>query len=92
MDYAKLEKFVSTPRLDRYLVSCDNSHERAMKLYEANLIVCQAFYPILNLFETFLRNAINDKLALHFRDTACLRDYVNMLDEIDGKIAHALTI
>jgi hypothetical protein len=33
-------------------------------------MVAQAFYPILNLFETFLRNSINDKLAIHFRDTA----------------------
>jgi hypothetical protein len=70
MNYHKLEKFVSKPRLDRYLVACGNMRERAQRLYEANIIVAQAFYPILNLFETFLRNAINEKLASHFGDAA----------------------
>ncbi|MCW3102902.1 MAG: hypothetical protein JWO09_1342 [Bacteroidetes bacterium] len=70
MDYAKLEQFVSKPRLDRYLISCANSQEGATKLYSANVMVSQAFYPIMNLLETFLRNSINDKLAVHFSDTA----------------------
>jgi hypothetical protein len=70
MDYQKLEEYVSKPRLDRYLVSCTNSKDRAKELYEANITVAMAFYPILNLFETFLRNSINDKLAIHFGDTA----------------------
>lgn len=68
MQYAKLEQFVSKPRLDRYLVSCNNSQERAIKLYNANLLVSQAFYTIMNLFETFLRNSINDRLTIHFGD------------------------
>jgi len=70
MDYQKLEDFVSKPRLDRYLVSCGNSKDRAKALYEANIRVAQAFYPILNLFETFLRNSINEKLGTHFGDAA----------------------
>ena len=70
MDYLKLEQFVSRPRLDRYRVSCANSQDKAIKLYAANLRVSQAFYPIMNLLETFLRNSINDKLSIHFADTA----------------------
>ena len=70
MRYEKLEEFVSQPRLDRYLLSCTNDQARAKALYEANLRVSQAFYPILNLFETFLRNSINEKLSIHFGDTA----------------------
>jgi len=70
MQYEKLEEFVSKPRLDRYLVSCSNSKDRAIKLYEANLLVSQAFYPIMNLLETFIRNSINDKLADYFSDTS----------------------
>ena len=70
MDYAKLEKFTSKPRLDRFLISCSNSQDRTMKLYDSNLRVSQAFYPILNLLETFLRNCINEKLSLHFGDSA----------------------
>ena len=70
MDYAKLEQFVSKPRIDRFLVSCANSQDRALKLYEANLRVSQAFYPVMNLLETFLRNCINDRLIVHFGDAA----------------------
>ena len=36
VDYLKLEQFVSTPRLDRYLVSCANSQIRAKNLYGPN--------------------------------------------------------
>jgi hypothetical protein len=70
MDYTKLEQFVSTPRLDRYLVSCANSKDRAKSLYGANILVSQAFYSILNLLETFLRNSINEKMSTHYADTA----------------------
>jgi hypothetical protein len=70
MQYSKLEQFTSKPRLDRFLISCANSRVRALDLYDANLRVSQAFYPIMNLFETFLRNCINDKLSIHFGDTA----------------------
>jgi hypothetical protein len=77
MDYAKLEQFVSKPRLDRYLLSCSNDKGRALRLYAANLEVCKAFYPVMNLFETFLRNSINDQLALYFRDTAWIINQKN---------------
>jgi hypothetical protein len=70
MTYEQLEEFVSKPRLDRYLVSCGNSKDRAKRLYEANIMLCQAFYPVLNLLETFLRNSINDKLTAYFADGA----------------------
>jgi hypothetical protein len=78
MEYGKLEEFVSKPRLDRYLVTCANSKERAIKLYEANLLVAQAFYPIMNLFETFLRNSINDKLTIYFNDAAWIINQKNI--------------
>jgi hypothetical protein len=70
MDYAKLERFVSKPRLDRFLLSCANSQVRTIQLYGANLQVSQAFHPVLNLFETFLRNRINEKFVVHFGDPA----------------------
>ena len=77
MDYAKLERFTSKPRLDRFLVSCANSQERALRLYDANLRVSQAFYSIMNLLETFLRNSINDNLAIHFGDAAWIINQKN---------------
>ncbi len=70
MDYTKLEHYVSKPRLDRYLISCSNSQARAINLSAENIKVSQAFYPLMNLFETFLRNKINDNLTTHFSDGA----------------------
>lgn len=83
MDYIKLEHFGSKPRLDRYLVGCANSKERAKKLYEANIFLCQAFYPILNLLETFLRNSINDKLTNYFNNDAWI------INEKNGFMNHS---
>ncbi len=70
MEFEAFEIFVSKPRLARYLISCSNSQGRAMKLYAANIRVAQAFYPVLNLFEIFLRNGINEKLSNYFADQA----------------------
>lgn len=68
MDYNKLELFVSKARLDRFLTSCNGSKVRALELYKSNLLISQAFYPVLNLFEIFLRNSINRQLISYFHD------------------------
>jgi hypothetical protein len=69
MNYNAFENFVSKPRLERYLACCTYSQEKAMMLYGANLKVSKAFYPILNLFEIFLRNSIDNKLGIYFADS-----------------------
>lgn len=66
MKYAKLEYFLSQPRLNRFLIASGNSKIKAQQLYKANLRVAQAFYPTLNLFEIFLRNAFHYQLASYF--------------------------
>jgi hypothetical protein len=66
MKYDKLEHFVSVPRLDRFLTATNNSKSKAQELYKANLRVAESFYPILHLFEIFLRNTINYRLTKHF--------------------------
>lgn len=68
MKYDKLEKYVSEPRLKRYYTSCNNSKSKAQKLYRKNLLVSKSFYPVLNLFEIFLRNVIDTQLIKHFSD------------------------
>lgn len=68
MQYSKFEHFVSQPRLDRFLQACDNSKSKAQELYRLNLRVSQAFYPVLNLFEIFLRNILNVKVSAYFSD------------------------
>lgn len=66
MDYNKLEHFVSVPRLDRFLNACGGSKPDAQQLYKDNLRVAESFYPVLHLFEVFLRNAINTRLTDYF--------------------------
>ena len=66
MKYEKLEHFVSLPRLDRFLTACDGSKTKAQELYKANLRVAESFYPIMHLFEIFLRNTIYYKLTKYF--------------------------
>ncbi|MBY8963371.1 Abi family protein [Flavobacterium sp. D11R37] len=61
---------MSKSRLDRFLIACNNSHQRAQDLYNANLKVAESFYSILNIFEIFLRNRINEELSLYFNDPA----------------------
>lgn len=66
MKYSTLEYYISQPRLKRYLTATNNSKTNALKLYQKNLRVSQAFYPILNLFEIFLRNVIDYQISSHF--------------------------
>jgi len=68
LDYRKLEYFSSKPRLNRFLAACGNSKSSAQNLYRTNLRVSQAFYPVLNLFEIFLRNTLNYRMSIHFAD------------------------
>ncbi len=68
LNYDKLELFVSKARLGRYLRACGNSKPRALELYKANLLLAEAYYPILNYFEIFFRNALNRELIRFFND------------------------
>lgn len=68
MKYSKLEYYASKPRLDRFLIACNNSKSRAQNLYRINLRVSQSFYPVLNLFEVFIRNTMNYRISGYFSD------------------------
>lgn len=66
LEYAKLEYYLSQARLQRFLHATGNSQSKAQKLYRVNLRVSHAFYPVLNLFEIFLRSTINYHVSSHF--------------------------
>ena len=57
MKYRILEKYASTPRMNRFLAATGSKSD-AINLYRVNLQVSQAFYPVLNLTEIFLRNSL----------------------------------
>lgn len=56
------------PRFSRFLNATSNDKSRARRLYNANLRLGQAFYPLLNLFEISFRNTINSQLSNYFTD------------------------
>lgn len=66
MNYIKLAQYISHPRLNRFLHACGNSQSKAQNLYAVNLRIARAFYPVLNLFETFLRNSVNNQLTRYY--------------------------
>lgn len=68
MDYAKLEYFISKPRLDKFLQAAMNCESRAKMLYQINLKVSRSFYPILHMLEIALRNSMYERIANHFSD------------------------
>lgn len=53
---------------------CNNDTQRALKLYQVNLRLSAAFYPLLSLFEIVLRNALNEELIAHFNDSDWLKN------------------
>lgn len=68
MKIALINKYLSRPRFNRYLVATGNNNTRAKKLYAANIRLAQSFHPILSQFEVVLRNSLNNLLATHFAD------------------------
>lgn len=74
IDYQKIKKYVSSPRLQKYEIVCNNSPRKSLKLYQTNLRLSQAFYPVLSLYEIVLRNAINEELINYFNDQNWLKN------------------
>lgn len=67
-DYRKIKKYLSAPRLQIYEIVCLNNTKRALKIYQTNIQLSQAFYPLLSIVEVILRNAINEIMSAHFSD------------------------
>jgi len=65
MNYPTLEKYASVQRMNRFLVAT-GTKSGAMNLYYTNILVSQAFYPVLNLTEIFLRNSIYSCVERYF--------------------------
>ncbi len=68
IDYNKIKKYISKQRLQKYMDVSAGDMRMALKLYQTNLRISQAFYPLLSLFEVILRNALNDELSKYYND------------------------
>ena len=62
-------KYLSRPRINRYLLAVGNNNLRANRLYNGNIRLAQSFHPILTQFEVVFRNSLNQQLSNHFGDT-----------------------
>lgn len=68
MKFQKVRLYLSSQRIDRYLIATGNRKTSAVRLYKANLKIAQSFHPLLGALEVILRNRINTILAAHFSD------------------------
>lgn len=68
MQFKLLETYISKPRIARFLSATGGNQNLARDLYLDNLILSQAFHPLLGIVEVTLRNAINEELAVFFAD------------------------
>jgi hypothetical protein len=66
--YEEYEIALSTPRIRKYRISCNNDKNKALILYRYNIKLCQKFYGILGVFEVVLRNAINEHYKTYLSD------------------------
>ncbi len=69
MNYELRNKYLSSPRYNRYLSATDNCKDRAKRLYNGNIRLAQAIHPLLTQFEVILRNSLNSQLTDYFGDT-----------------------
>jgi len=72
-DFNKISKYISVSRFQKYR-DISNSDKQTLKLYQTNLRLSQAFYPMLSLLEVVLRNAIDMEFKLYFNDNNWLRN------------------
>ncbi|MBS1666786.1 MAG: Abi family protein [Bacteroidetes bacterium] len=68
MKFQKVRLYLSSQRIDRYLIATGNQKTRTVRLYKANLKIAQSFHPLLGALEVGLRNRINTTLTAHFSD------------------------
>lgn len=59
---------ISKERLQPYLIHHSNDQVKAIQHYKSNILVSEAFYPLLSILEIGLRNSIDLQLSKKFND------------------------
>jgi len=65
---AIIERIISKERLEPYLRHHKNDLNKAIAHYKSNILISEAFYPLLAILEIGLRNSIDYQLSKHFND------------------------
>ena len=63
-----IERIISNDRLQPYLTHHKDNQEKAIQHYKSNILVSEAFYPLLSILEIGLRNSIDYQLIIRFND------------------------
>jgi len=63
-----IEKIISKERLEPYLSRHKEDFNKAISHYKSNILISEAFYPLLTILEVSLRNSIDYQLTKHFND------------------------
>ena len=66
MDSKALERIFSPERLQPYLKRHNNNFNHAIDHYRANILISEAFYPLISILEIGLRNGVNNQLIKKF--------------------------
>ena len=67
-EFEIFEKYLSTPRIGRYMLAKNLDKELCVNLYKSNLNICKSFHPIIGVFEVVLRNEIDKIFSNYFND------------------------
>ena len=66
MDKAYFQKVFSNERMEKYFARYPDDDAKAIKYYQDNILISEAFYPLLTVFEVALRNSLNRELTSFF--------------------------
>ncbi len=65
---AIVERIITKERIEPYLRHHKNDSFKAISHYKSNILISEAFYPLLAILEVGLRNSIAFQLSLRFND------------------------
>lgn len=63
-----IEKIISQERIQPYLKHHKYNLEKAILHYKSNILISEAYYPLLSILEIGLRNSIDNQLKIRFND------------------------
>lgn len=87
-----LEKYFSTPRLQPYFNECKGNVSKSMELYQLNMRLAGAFWPLLSVLEVALRNAIDCQLIKYFKQDDWFEEFEKLLRDESAKKIDALKV
>lgn len=89
-----VERIISKERLEPYLNYHGNDLSKALAHYKSNILISEAFYPLLAILEVGLRNSMDYQLTKKFAERAWYdhRDFVKIASRFQiGRKSQART-